>query len=486
MRSVLALATLLHVVVRAELVVSTAQDATLADWDMLPELPMVDGLGEALRFSKDFMSKDAVLAEVAKDITTPHKPGFMVSILSEDYREGGSSGHNAVDYYMRHQDTNSLALTTISGPYDMQDASFRVQPALCKPEDDGCPEDTMGSGCVSLMSANFQGHYLQYSEGAISLAKGDGTAAMRVAQSFCLKDALDSNSETGISLQPAGNASAYLKHEGYHFVAGEASNSGAATFRMLPALFHGLCAGPEDPLQCTCHPGYLGELCDQQCPAFVIEDGVTSVCSGHGNCALDPSIRQPVCECRDGYVGKTCSGACPISDDNDEVCHGKGVCTETSVTSHSPDTAITGAACECEPGYLGQACHLACPGLNANCSSHGQCVLHAEIEAATCNCEGGFVGRDCSDECMKNDAGVICSGHGQCAQSDMSAGGTQCDCAEGWVGVLCSRECPVAADGSVCGGSTKGECEDPNGNRAVCACLPGFTGDACEESVGDD
>ena len=104
-------------------------------------------------------------------------------MMSEDYRKGGSSDHNTIDHYIRHQDVTSVAVTTVSGANDYQDASFQFQNAVCKrphthlmfmyvvrnfrccvaltqrtwyhSDDEGCPEDI--SACVSLMSINFQG-----------------------------------------------------------------------------------------------------------------------------------------------------------------------------------------------------------------------------------------------------------------------------------------------------------------------------------------
>jgi hypothetical protein len=420
---------------------------------------------------------DTVIEAVERD-GNEHAVPHLFSIVSEDYRMGGASTHNAVDYYLRHQDLTSVTLTTISGPTDSQDATFRLYPALCEVGDPGCSKE---KGCVSVMSANYQGYFLKYSQGEaplqgeVSFEEGDGTAAMRVALTFCMEPGLG-NSDTGISFKVPGNNSLYLMHTGYSLGVGKVDEDAAknlATFRLRPGLFKGFCQGPDAPADCTCQPGYLGHMCTTQCPGLTIKDQMTTVCSNNGDCAEDADGKG-VCNCHPSHLGPECSLECPKSELNNEVCHDRGTCERALPSSNQ-----TGAVCKCQDGYLGKDCSKRCPGADADCSGHGKCALDKEGTTAVCTCDATHVGGDCLNECQKDKAGNICSGHGKCEDSDAtSSSGTICMCKDGWVGRLCGRECPRAETGAVCGGPARGQCQERPG-QAVCACKPGFHGEAC-------
>merc|ERR1711981_902008 len=161
---------------------------------------------EAAALEAEIARKAAGAAEIglAKVIEAVNKQSadkrqHMFSVLSEDYRTGSKSEYNKNDYYIRHQN-KKLSVTTISGPIDRQDATFKFIPALCKPGEGKCPKKNVGTiGCISIESVNHQGEYLvQHEEGKISLEKGDGGDGFKAASTFCMKPGL-ANLNSGVT-----------------------------------------------------------------------------------------------------------------------------------------------------------------------------------------------------------------------------------------------------------------------------------------------
>lgn len=88
----------------------------------------------------------AVLEAIASEQADTRK--LLYSLLSEDYREGGTSDYNKNDYYMRHQG-DRVAVTTFTGAIDRQDATFKFIAPLCTPGQGICPKKNPGSnGCT--------------------------------------------------------------------------------------------------------------------------------------------------------------------------------------------------------------------------------------------------------------------------------------------------------------------------------------------------
>jgi len=402
------------------------------------------------------------------------KRQHMFSILSEDYRKGSGSEYGSNDYYLRHQNAK-LTVTTISGPIDRQDATFKFIPALCKPGEGACPKQNVGSnGCVSIESVNHQGQYIvQHEEGKISLDKGDGGDGFKAAATFCMKPGL-ANQESGVSFEPLGEPGNYMLHDGYHMKIGKVEGKSgtkvvpaSATFRMRPGLFMGFCAGPAKTSSCTCLPGYLGESCALPCPGLDIKNGVTEVCNNNGDCVLDKQ-GAAACQCKEGFLGKECTLLCPRSKKNSKLCHGQGQCAVNEAFQPT---------CKCAKGHLGKDCSIACPGAGGDlgaCSDHGQCSLDKSGKTASCKCNEDFKGADCFLACPKDKVGNVCSGHGQCSMA--GADSTQCKCQDGWVGKACNQECPKSKNGDTCSGNGKCVLEE---YEATCKCSGGFLGKDC-------
>jgi len=154
---------------------------------------------------------------------------------------------------------------------------------------------------------------------------------------------------------------------------------------------------PNNSSDCTCLPGYYGELCeDFDC--FGINQGNDSSCSSNGIC-----IEHDTCQCADGYYGdecdeKICYGV--LSHDQN-VCSGHGECVDT-------DT------CLCQNGYEGEMCLPLCFGIESTnssvCLGNGQCV-----EMNTCACQNGYLGAQCdSYGCfdIESTNSSVCFGNG--------------------------------------------------------------------------
>jgi hypothetical protein len=224
-----------------------------------------------------------------------------------------------------------------------------------------------------------------------------------------------------------------------------------------PCSGHGKCFnGTDGNGTCVCDRYWGLEDCSKQC---------LNACSGHGECS-DGSTGTGQCSCDVRYAppdcgscianrtGVECEIDCPVNGDL-EVCNNHGACNYTmkiSVYAHSNKTAnitktqrsITAAVvsatrtatatyrsfCTCAPGYTGSECEVGCAG-DPPCNGHGVCKTTAGLSRCECfqSNETGFWSGDtcatcspshnnsvnCNVLCPVSD-GVICSGHGYCAE----------------------------------------------------------------------
>jgi len=407
----------------------------------------------------------------------------LYSIMSYNFRKGATGPYAHVDHYMRHMNRATM-ISTISGPMDKADSTFKVVHSLCVPGDEGCPEVNSGStGCISLESVNFPGYFFALTENnAVKLEKADGTADFNLKASMCIQAGLAD--QEAVSLEFLGQSGLFLRHSGYSLFACTSEDEGEcvsssrthefaadATFFLKPGLFMGRCAGPDDTTKCTCFPGFLGDDCTLTCPGRGHSDAVVQVCSSHGDCTMGED-GNPECKCREGFLGKECNIVCP-RDSDDNLCSGHGQCAAND--KFEP-------VCNCEEGFMGDQCQYECPGGSANfCSGHGSCFVKEadssikQDERAECECSKGFKGFTCDQECPKNAQGAVCGAHGTCVLKDEKA---ECACFYGWRGNACSNACPRDQHGAVCSG--EGVCNaNSNSSDAGCTCKKGFGGKAC-------
>ncbi len=220
----------------------------------------------------------------------------------------------------------------------------------------------------------------------------------------------------------------------------------------------------QDGQICDCDSQYFGPLCQYSCPS----DNEVS-CSGHGQCQSDGT-----CACDSGFVGPTCT-SCPV-DTLNVPCGGHGTCMYNQSSST--------ATCQCSSMYRGASCSVVCPA----CSSHGQCAYDAVMDQTTCSCSMGyrgtfrsffyfvlgpdlligFAGATCLDMCPS-----ACSAQGTCLDNNT------CICLPTTIGPYCQYKCPVnSATGEIC--SNMGTCLLSQ-STAICNCSFGTVGPACEQ-----
>merc|ERR1712072_1239025 len=397
--------------------------------------------------------------------------------------------YSYADYYVRHMNRNVM-ISTVNGPMDRQDATYKVLHALCEPGSDKCPAANAGStGCVSLESVNYPGYFLSADEkGAITLGKADGSDAFALTASFCIQAGLaDANA---VSFELLGKTGKFLRHAGYSMFSCAADDEGEcnanmpaqhsarkeefnadATFFLKPGTFMGRCAGPEKPNECTCYPGFLGHKCNLLCP----RDKNENLCSGHGECAVDDKF-QPVCDCHKGLLGDICQYECPGRDKaSGDFCSGQGSCyiREGDLAEKRPKRA----ECSCEAGFKGFTCDQECPkdADGTICGGRGTCDL--KYGKAVCVCTYGWRGADCTKSCPRNERGQVCSTKGACAMD--KDGEAICRCKSGFGGSDCSISCPgIDETGKPCNGN--GSCEiDAEKRTGTCKCHKTHMGEAC-------
>jgi len=124
---------------------------------------------------------------------------------------------------------------------------------------------------------------------------------------------------------------------------------------------------------CDCDEGFGGSSCLESC-----ED-----CGNHGTCEWLDSTKK--CVCDPGYVGDLCDFQCPMY--SGDICSDRGEC----ILTHAYDGSPLRAACECNYGYYGDSCALSCP---QDCSGHGACIAVSSVEAR-CKCFTAYGGDAC-------------------------------------------------------------------------------------------
>ncbi|CUF96838.1 transmembrane protein, putative, partial [Bodo saltans] len=316
---------------------------------------------------------------------------------------------------------------------------------------------------------------------------------------------------------------------------------------------HGKCFnGTSGNGTCVCDPYYGLEDCSKKCLNSCSGHGICSEGStGTGQCSCDDRYAPPDCgSCIANRTGIECEIDCSVNSDL-EVCNNQGACNYTMKVSvyakpyyprnasrtlstftrevHSK-TATASATyrsfCTCAPGYTGAECEVACPG-DPPCNGHGTCNLVGGVSRCTCfqnNDTGYWTGDTCSTCSVAYNnsvncnvlcpvsGGVICSGHGYCAEGycycerrDPDSGLDYCDTAcqqsslpstsdtgqcskcgcllcttEFQFGPTCRSTCPGTANGITCSGN--GVCSEGKTANGTCLCYFGYAGTDCSVS----
>lgn len=111
---------------------------------------------------------------------------------------------------------------------------------------------------------------------------------------------------------------------------------GAPICDSQPCLNQGVCQDQFNEFNCSCTPGWEGELCETE-----INECSSTPCV-YGTCK--DLLADFQCECEPGYKGKDCGEE--VDNCLEFKCENGGDCVETEGTH----------TCSCPPGYIGKRC----------------------------------------------------------------------------------------------------------------------------------
>ncbi|XP_041856435.1 protein crumbs homolog 1-like [Melanotaenia boesemani] len=154
-----------------------------------------------------------------------------------------------------------------------------------------------------------------------------------------------------------------------------------------PCLNQGVCQDQFNEFNCSCSPGWEGELCETE-----INECSSAPCV-YGSCR--DLLADYQCDCEPGYEGKNCQDE--VDNCLEFSCVNGGECKE-SVGTHT---------CSCPPGYIGKRCQWRFPPVacdaNTECLNGGVCI--GGDSGGNCTCKPGYTGARCEaeiNECESN------------------------------------------------------------------------------------
>ncbi|KAF5279548.1 hypothetical protein FQR65_LT03370 [Abscondita terminalis] len=258
-----------------------------------------------------------------------------------------------------------------------------------------------------------------------------------------------------------------------------ASKDGCAS---NPCSNGGLCIENFNGFFCNCSEQWMGVTCDE--PFNICK---TKPCLNNSTCIASANKREYTCNCLKGFGGKKCE--INIDDCHDVKCPPGQVCVDY----------VDEYECRCPTGYTGENCSvLIDPCLNIECANGGTCTYDNLNTYATCiclpgaNCDTdinecdypgvsvcnhGYSGETCSldfDECLS----MPCRNNATCLNK---VNNFECVCPPGYTGKDCSININECEPMPCVSGST---CIDGI-NEYTCICLPGLTGRQCEINIDD-
>uniref|UniRef100_A0A8C5D6V0 Crumbs cell polarity complex component 2b n=1 Tax=Gouania willdenowi TaxID=441366 RepID=A0A8C5D6V0_GOUWI len=225
-----------------------------------------------------------------------------------------------------------------------------------------------------------------------------------------------------IKVPDAPQASRFTRLGGHEPIIG---CQGAPICDSQPCLNQGVCQDQFNQFNCSCSPGWEGELCETET----------------NECAADPCLYGTCkdlladyeCSCEPGYKGKACGEE--VDDCLLFSCVNGGSCVKTAATH----------TCSCPPGYVGKRCQWRYPpaacDANADCLNGGVCI--GGDLGGNCTCKPGYSGLRCEaeiNECQSNP----CLNGATCLDR---LNHFQCLCAKDFSGRLCENHKKTLTEG---------------------------------------
>uniref|UniRef100_A0A1A8VAE6 Protein crumbs homolog 2 n=1 Tax=Nothobranchius furzeri TaxID=105023 RepID=A0A1A8VAE6_NOTFU len=190
---------------------------------------------------------------------------------------------------------------------------------------------------------------------------------------------------------------------------------GAPICDSQPCKNQGVCQDQFNEFNCSCSPGWEGELCELE-----IDECSSAPCL-HGTCR--DLLADYHCDCEPGYRGKACQEE--VDNCLEFSCVNGGSCMKT-IGTHT---------CACPPGYTGKRCQRRFPPVacdsNQRCLNGGVCI--GGDSGGNCTCKPGYTGDRCEieiDECESSP----CHNDATCLDR---LNHFQCLCPPGFSGKLC-------------------------------------------------
>eukprot|EP01051_Picozoa_sp_SAG22_P006937 SAG22_NODE_471_length_10112_cov_14.774094_1_plen_3099_part_10 len=283
---------------------------------------------------------------------------------------------------------------------------------------------------------------------------------------------------------------------------------------------------------CSCEPGYGGELCEQdinECESNPCQNvdrsstrngscfasftdpacnSTTLLSTSWSDCIMNmwESVGSYRCVCAAGFASTNCAE--DLNECASSPCGNFGSCVESSAARY-PCNYTTGALCsehvlgdsyicECVTGWEGTDCEI-----DVNECAQGPCLNGADcIESAIdgtvpygtyqCDCAVGFSGTNCAvdiDECAPspcNRTNFVCKESNN--DTTVAYGIYECECAEGYQGTNCLDDIQECDSNPCRHGSACLDLSDFGGvglYNCTCTANGGWEGDNCNNDINE-